>query len=221
MTEKFKKDFLGSSSQFCNVQIICSDGLLHTHKLLLAASGRFIKFLLEDTADCEDVTLIMTEFRTEDIEKYLDQTVFQMASPLETEQITEVENLFKSKPPDNVKRETDRPVSTHIRKETDCHPWGSSNEDEDSQEASYDSEFDKKLTVKMEQEDQEEKDTKQRNKKKLLTPLKSCYPARSVVNIDELSKQIIPNPLTPTQVKKNEWIEKQIRHERAVLAYLG
>ena len=218
--ESFKRDFLGSCSEFSNVRIVCSDGCVDTHKLLLAVSGNFIKFLLEDVEDSGDVTLIMTEFKTGDIEEYLDQVLFQTLSPSLSPDISVVEKIFRSKPPESL-------IKSNLKlkrrdSQTEERQWDSSNEDEDSQEAMmYDSEIDNKLMVKMEHEEQDEKDSKPRARKKFLTPVKSSYPARSVVNIEELSKQLIANPLTPAQVKKNEWVEKQIRHEKAVLAYLG
>ena len=217
--ESFKRDFLENSSEFSNVRIVCSDGCIDSHKLLLAVSGGFIKFLLKDVEDSEDATLIMKEFKAGDIEEYLDQALFQAFPPLHSREYNEIEKIFRSEPPEpwirpNMKLNRRDSPSERLQ-------WDSSNDDDNSQETIYDSEIDNKLSVKMEHEDLEEKDSKPRSKKKFLTPVKSSYPARSVVNIEELSKQLIANPLTPTQVKKNEWIEKQIRHERAVLAYLG
>ena len=224
---EFKNDFLLNCSKFTNCQIVCSDGVLHTHKLLLAATGSFIKFLLEDVPACEDVSLLLVDFKIEDITMYLDQTIFRDLRPTHTVETKQIHNIFKSKPPElgKVRKKNITAVMQNRESSSNKKQWDSGNDFdddyEDSQDANYDSEIDNKFTVKMEQDDQEEKEPKMRPKKKFVPQLKSSYPARNEVNIEELSKQIIPNPLTPAQVKKNEWIEKQIRHEKAVLAYLG
>ena len=218
--EAFKTDFLGSCSKFTNCKIICSDGFLRTHKLILAASGDFIRFLLEDIGECEDVTLMMVDFKVADIEKHLDDSIFKVIRPTLTEETRAIYDVFKSKPPEpmNTKKEKKNFLKQNPRESPAfTTQWDSSHDDDDSHDANYDSEIDNKFMVKIEQEEKESK----RSRKKFLTPMKSSYPARSVVNIEELSRQIIPNPVTPAQVKKNEWIEKQIRHEKAVVAYLG
>ena len=225
--EEFKNDFLLNCSKFTNCQIICSDGVLHTHKLLLAASGSFIFHLLEDVPVCEDVSLLLVDFKIEHITMYLDQTIFRNLRSTQTMETKQIENIFKSKPPElgKIRKESKTSVKQNRESSSNKNQWDSGNDFsddyEDSQDAHYDSEIDSKFTVKMEHDDQEEKEPKNKSKKKLVPQTKSSYPARNEVNIEELSKQIIPNPLTPAQVKKNEWIEKQIRHEKAVLAYLG
>ena len=225
--EKFKNDFLYNCSKFTNCEIVCSDGVLHTHKLLLAASGSFLRFLLEDFPDCEDVSLLLVDFKIEHIRSYLDQTIFRNLSPTQTIKTKHIENIFKSKPPElgKIRKETRPSVKQNRESSSIKNQWDSGNDFdddyEDSQDANCDSEIDNKFIVKMEQDDQVEKEPKTRSKKKFVPQIKYSYPARNEVNIEELSKQIIPNQLTPAQVKKNEWIEKQIRHEKAVLAYLG
>ena len=98
--EKFKNDFLYNCSKFTNCQIICSDGVLHTHKLLLAASGSFLRLLLEEVPNCEDVSLLLVDFKIEHIKMYLDQTIFRNLKPTETVETKLIENIFKSKPPE-------------------------------------------------------------------------------------------------------------------------
>ena len=224
--EEFKTDFLLNCSNFSNCQIVCSDGVLHTHKLLLAASGSFIRFLLEDVPESEDACLHLVDFKIEHITMYLDQTIFRNLRPTLTMETKHIQNIFKSKPPelDKVRKENKSSGKQNGESSSNKNQWDSGNDfdddDEDSQDVNYDSEIDNKFTVKMEQDEQEEKEPKMRPKKKFVPQIKSSYPARNEVNIEELSKQLIVNPLTPTQVKKNEWIEKQIRHEKAVLAYL-
>ena len=170
--------------------------------------------------------MLLVDVKIEHITMYLDQTIFRNLSPTQTVETKHIQNIFKSKPPELGKvRKENTSLKQNRESSSNKNQWDSGNDFdddyEDSQDANYDSEVDNKFTVKMEQDDQEEKEPKMRSKKKFAPQVKSSYPARNEVNIEELSKQIITNPLTPTQVKKNEWIEKQIRHEKAVLAYLG
>ena len=54
-----------------NVTILCQDGLVNTHKIILAGISDFIKSIIEEIPVGDQVTLFMPDFTSEDIDKFL------------------------------------------------------------------------------------------------------------------------------------------------------
>jgi len=54
-----------------NVTILCQDGLMNTHKIILAGISDIIKSILAEIPVGDQVTLFMPDFRAEDIERFL------------------------------------------------------------------------------------------------------------------------------------------------------
>ena len=54
-----------------NVTILCQDGLMNTHKIIMAGISDFIKSILAEIPVGDQVTLFMPDFRAEDIERFL------------------------------------------------------------------------------------------------------------------------------------------------------
>ena len=54
-----------------NVSVLCHDGLVNTHKIVLAGISDFIKNILAEIPVGDQATLLMPNFRAEDLEKFL------------------------------------------------------------------------------------------------------------------------------------------------------
>ena len=54
-----------------NVTILCQDGLVNTHKIILAGISDFIKSIIEEIPVGDQVTLFMPDFTSGDIDKFL------------------------------------------------------------------------------------------------------------------------------------------------------
>ena len=54
--------FLSDCRTAENVKIYCRDGVISTHKLLVASNSDFLKSLLKDQSDCDEVTIFLPDF---------------------------------------------------------------------------------------------------------------------------------------------------------------
>ena len=54
--------FLSDCRAAENVKIYCRDGVISTHKLLVASNSDFLKSLLKDQSDCDEVTIFLPDF---------------------------------------------------------------------------------------------------------------------------------------------------------------
>ena len=55
-----------------NVTIVCSDGIIHTHKIVVASASDFIKTLLSDIPVGDEVTLYLPDHDKPSIVQLLD-----------------------------------------------------------------------------------------------------------------------------------------------------
>ena len=62
---------LQDCQRLTNVTIQCQDGLVSSHKLVLAGVSDFIKNILSEIPVGDEVTLLMPDFRAEEVEKFL------------------------------------------------------------------------------------------------------------------------------------------------------
>ena len=69
-----KMDMLEECSSMTNVTIVCSDGLFHTHKIVVASASDFIKTLLSDIPVGDEVTLYLPDHDKPSIVQLLDDT---------------------------------------------------------------------------------------------------------------------------------------------------
>ena len=64
-------EFYQDCDNVANVTIVCRDGLIKTHKLILANISEFSKNLIKDVPAADDVTLYLHEFSTLDVNLFL------------------------------------------------------------------------------------------------------------------------------------------------------
>ena len=67
-------NLLNESSSMTNVTIVCSDGIIHTHKIVVASVSDFIKTLLSDIPVGDEVTLYLPDHDKPSIVQLLDDT---------------------------------------------------------------------------------------------------------------------------------------------------
>ena len=65
-------NLLNESSSMTNVTIICSDGIIHTHKIVVASASDFIKTLLSDIPVGDEITLYLPDHDKTSVIKLLD-----------------------------------------------------------------------------------------------------------------------------------------------------
>ena len=60
------------SSSMSNVTIVCSDGIIHTHKIIVASASDFIKHLISDVPVGDEITLYLPDHRKCRVSEILD-----------------------------------------------------------------------------------------------------------------------------------------------------
>ena len=53
--------FIGETTSMTNVTIICGDGIIHTHKIVVASVSDFMKHLLSDIPVGDEITLFLPD----------------------------------------------------------------------------------------------------------------------------------------------------------------
>ena len=71
---EFWRELLENSKNVTNVKIICSDGIINSHKIIIASVSNFIKHILIDIPVGDQVTLFLPDFQKVEIYKFLDFT---------------------------------------------------------------------------------------------------------------------------------------------------
>ena len=63
--------FFQECDNVANVTIVCRDGLINTHKLILANISKFIEILIKDVPAADEVTIYLRQFTTLDVNLFL------------------------------------------------------------------------------------------------------------------------------------------------------
>ena len=67
----FWSEFLEACSHTENVSIICRDGILRSHKIVLANVSKFMENILKDIPSGDEATIFLTDISKTDIEPFL------------------------------------------------------------------------------------------------------------------------------------------------------
>ena len=65
-------EMLEECSSMTNVTIVCCDGIIHTHKIVVASASDFIKTLLSDIPVGDEITLYLPDHDKPSIVQLLD-----------------------------------------------------------------------------------------------------------------------------------------------------
>ena len=72
-----KSDFLHEFDSFSNLTIICSDGLLFSHKVVLASISSYVKQLLSQFPLGDEVTIYLPDYTRARVESFVTSKVFE------------------------------------------------------------------------------------------------------------------------------------------------
>ena len=70
-------EFFLEFENFSNLTIICSDGLVHSHKVVIASISSYIKQLLSEFPLGDEVTLYLPDFTQARVERFVNSRVFE------------------------------------------------------------------------------------------------------------------------------------------------
>ena len=85
VSENFSMEIFKRCSSMSNVTIVCSDGIIQTHKIIVASASDFIKQLLIDIPVGDEITLFLPDHDKILILKLLDSIFLQSSSKLANE----------------------------------------------------------------------------------------------------------------------------------------
>ena len=75
-TDKWKDKWVKSCEGMSNVTIVCNDGIVHSHKIIIAIVSEFIKDIMITIPVADDVTIFLPDFQTAHINSVIDQFIF-------------------------------------------------------------------------------------------------------------------------------------------------
>ena len=113
MTSNWNQEFLQRCQAVSNLTVVCSDGVIFSHKLLAASASDFFKSLLNEVPPHDEVTLYLPDLTKSHVEMWF-------YSVLNNEKLSEMDISEKLKP--------DPLVCIGIKKEQE---WKDDDEDED------------------------------------------------------------------------------------------
>ena len=99
-------DILQESSSMTNVTIVYCDGIIHTHKIVLASASDFMKHLLSDIPVGDEITLYLPDHGKDSFDELLDgvfSSLHKERSCLDN--FLECDNVFQSKESDVISQE--------------------------------------------------------------------------------------------------------------------
>ena len=232
--------FLSDCRQVSNASVICADGVIFTHKLVLAHISSLMKNTLKEIPPADEATIFLKDFSKEDVELFMSEMSLGQKS-----RNTDLLLLFGNKSVSPVKDiSVDFPTSS-ARKEVkvkDEDDWDAeehlfsdtfSNHAEFQSDANFEElddtteEFKKELTEnprsdsqKIRNERIEISEEKEVMEKKEMDPDElEQFDRKTEEKIREYEKDLIENPKTEKQRVANKKIEKKIRYEKALAAF--
>ena len=60
--------YLSASAPSCNITIVCSDGIILSHKIIVASASDFLKRLMKDTDNGLETTILLLDFHKDQME---------------------------------------------------------------------------------------------------------------------------------------------------------
>ena len=70
------KEMIEASKGVSNVSIVCSDGKIHSHKIIIARISDFIKEMMISIPAADDVTIFLPDSKTSQIQSVINQLIF-------------------------------------------------------------------------------------------------------------------------------------------------
>ena len=116
-----KMDMFEECSSMTNVTIVCSDGIIHTHKIVVATASDFIKHLLSDIPVGDEVTIFLPDNERDKVEEWI-SVIFSTKNQEDINDVMDVGCNLKCEPtlkisPDDIKEEVEAIYSGDFIKE--------------------------------------------------------------------------------------------------------
>ena len=205
--------FIGEISSMTNVTIICGDGIIHTHKIVVASASDFIKHLLSDIPVGDDITLYLPDHEENAVTKILDNILTNSQNKLNSE-----ENIFDMlSNKDSVKNGIVTEIKEFKEEELDDDVKNEEDEPDLGTESSFE-EMDESSNYLSEKG--KSRGSYNVPKSSLDSYLQDVDNSIDPNKIRDLEKQIIQNPSTHNELKLNKKLSKQILLEKARLGVL-
>ena len=114
----FWNEMLEDSEHVSNVRIVCVDGVIISHKIIVASVSNFIKDIITDIPTNDEVTIFLPDFHKDEVEKYL--SVLKSAKREEDIFADQIKCLkFKTVSDNNLKEEENLNIQLDFLKEED------------------------------------------------------------------------------------------------------
>jgi len=210
--DDFRREFLEDCEGVSNVKILCKNGIVFTHKIIVASSSNFIKNILLTIPFVDDITLFLPHLEKNVVEHFLNPTLKEEDIFIGTKSNFYMPKFLKADKQDD--EEDNGKSFTNLKNEE-----------------KYDDKFEEFLpTLKEEVEDvtitpsnqlvrQNHQVGKMRKKKhgndKLETNIQLNF------SCEDLEKELIPNPTTSREEHKNYYIHKKIAIQKALDYFLS
>ena len=107
-----KSDFLHEFDSFSNLTIICSNGLLFSHKVVLASISSYVKQLLSQFPLGDEVTIYLPDYTRARVESFVTSKVFD-----DTQYEEDLARHFKAVKPLNGFRQCDKEAKTEVERD--------------------------------------------------------------------------------------------------------
>ena len=105
-------DFLHEFESFSNLTIICSDGLLFSHKVVLASISSYVKQILSQFPLGDEVTIYLPDYTQARVESFVTSKVFE-----DTQYEEDLARHFKAVKPLNGFRQFDKEAKTEVERD--------------------------------------------------------------------------------------------------------
>ena len=217
------KDFFYASDRVTNVKIVCNNGILFTHKIIVASADNFFKDIISNIPTGDEAILIMPNHEKIQVKNYLQvkgsfSNEIAGRKPAKNEELRpfqvkneEMDQLLGSDSEGNSDSPTISNVET-IRSDVDLNVDGSDYEDDGDgmkSEAIFQDESVKKDFVK-EFVDSMDENEKQEYHKAII---------KYLLELERRERMI--NPGSPKETKLLNYTQKQIKYEKAKLDLLN
>ena len=107
-----RSDFLHEFESFSNLTIICSDGLMFSHKVVLASISSYIKQLLSQFPPGDEVTIYLPDYTRSRVESFVTSKVFK-----DTQYEEDLARHFKAVKPLNGFRHCEIEAKTEVEED--------------------------------------------------------------------------------------------------------
>jgi len=190
-------ELLKDSESVTNVTIVCSDGVIYSHKIIVASVSDLIKDVIGNIPAEDDVTLLLPDFGTSHVQDLL--------SLIETSAKTNVFGSFVTSKQD-VKKEMFHEDDNWEGYKFNLDPLGNEETDEE-------------IVTNIDQnEDLEANDKIEENQPSSAFMKEVKEKALKLLQFYETSQigEFIQNPITKVQIKRNKMIHQRILYKKAV-----